>query len=149
MAGLRLLFPLDGSDPTYQAVEGALRKAASLKDPEATFLVVMSKKLRDMPADAREHLEFDDEDELFIRDDEAKAVLQKAEAIAKKVKFPKASSKTVVGGVYDAILSEAKKHDVIVMHRMARDEFREHASGSILEKICRNAPCDVWLVNTK
>jgi nucleotide-binding universal stress UspA family protein len=147
MAGTRALFPLDGSEPTYQAVEGGLKRMAGLKDARATFLVVVDEALRKMPKDAREYLEFDDEDELFIRDDEAKSVLAKAETLAKKHKC-KSESRIVSGRVFDAILAEAGKHDILVMHRLDREEHKEKARGGILEKLCRHAPCDVWLIHT-
>ncbi len=149
MVGLRALFPLDGSEPTYKAVEGALQRLAQMKDAEATFMVVMSKHLKEMPEDAAEYLKYDDEDEVFIREDEAKGVVEKAAAIAKKHKIAKTSTKMVVGKVYDAILHEAQNHDVLVMHRLSRNEFKEKMRGGVLEELCRNAPCDVWLVDTE
>lgn len=149
MAAVRALFPLDGSEPTYKAVERGLERLANMKDAQATFLVVASKHLREMPEDAAEYLKYDDEDEVIIRDDEAKAVLDKAGAIAKKHKFTKFEAKMLVGRVYETILSEAKRHDVIVVHRLDRNEFNERMRGGVLEKLCRNAPCDVWLVDTE
>lgn len=148
MPGTRALFPLDGSEPTLKAVEAGLKRLALIKDATATFLVVASKNLRDMPEDAAEYLKYDDEDELIIRDDEANAVLEKAVVIAKRLKFANHAKKVVVGRVYDGILAEAKAHDVLVMHRLDRVEVREKMRGGILEKICRNSPCDVWLINT-
>lgn len=148
MPGIRALFPLDGSEPTYRAVERGLQRLATVKDAQATFLVVLSKNLRDMPEEAVEHLKYDDEDEVFIRDDEAKAVLDKAAAIAKKFKLGKVTQKTLEGHVYDSILGETRQHDLLVMHALARDEVREKRRGGVLEKLCRNAACDVWLVRT-
>lgn len=145
---VRALFPLDGSEATYRAVEGGLKRLADVKDAQATFLVVLDAKIQSMPQDAREYLEFDDEDEIFVRPDEAKAVLDKAAAIAKKLKFTKTTGKTVTGEVFKTVLAEAKAHDLLVMHRLDRDEVDEKRRGGVLERICRNAPCDVWLVNT-
>jgi hypothetical protein len=34
------------------------------------------------------------------------------------------------------------------MHRLDREEHKEKARGGILEKLCRHAPCDVWLIHT-
>lgn len=147
--GLKALFPLDGSEETFRTVELGCQRLAAVKDARATFVVVISKNLRDMPEEAAEHLKYDDEDEVFIRDDEAQAVLQKAEAIAKKHKLAKPQSKVLVGKVMDAILAEAKSHDVLVMHRMDRVELKEKMRGGVLEKLCRSAPCDVWLVQTE
>lgn len=149
MPGVRALFPLDGSEPTFRAVERGLAMLARIKDAHATFLVVLNKNLRDMPADAAEYLTYDDEDEIFIRDDEAQAVLDKATAIAKKLKFTRTEAKTVTGKPYEAILSEAKKCEVLVMHRLDREEAEEKRRGGVLEKLCREAPCNVWLVQTE
>src|SRR5687767_14947856 len=94
---MKALFPLDGSDATYRALERGLQIIGA--DPKATvtLLVVMSKGLQEMPKEAREHLEFDDEDELFIRDDEAKAVIQKAQDIAKRLKIKDCKGHVLTG----------------------------------------------------
>lgn len=143
---VKALFPLDGSDVTFATVEKALRLLAGHKDAAATFLVVISKNLRDMPPEAREHLEYDDEDELFIRDDEAKAVLEKALAIAKKVKFANARGVALAGQVRNVVLSEAKKHDLLVMHALRRSEREDKQHGNMTEEIARASPCSVLLV---
>jgi nucleotide-binding universal stress UspA family protein len=143
---MRLLFPLDGSAVTYAAVERTLAMFAAHPKASATFLVVISKALRDMPKEAREHLEYDDEDELFIRDDEAKAVLDKAAALAKKVKFPKSTGIVLAGKVKELILAESAKHDVLVMHHLEKDRRVEERRGSATEELARNAKCGVLLM---
>lgn len=145
---LRVLFPLDGSEATYRAVEAGLKKLAAVKDAQATFYIVLAKNVKNMPPDAREYLEEDEEDEIFLTDEEAARVIEKAQAIAKKLKFPKTSGKIIEGTPYEAILQEARSHDVLVMHGLDRDEFAEKMRGGMLEKLCRKAPCDVWLVHT-
>lgn len=142
----KALFPLDGSDATYEAVERGLKLLGAAKDHQATFLVVVSKAFRDMPADAREHLEFDDEDELFVRDDEAKAVIAKATEIAKRAKFANVKGQVVVGKVKEAIIKESAKHDLLVMHALQEDEAAEKRRGSATEEIARRAGCSVLLV---
>lgn len=148
MPPVKALFPLDGSDATYSAVEGGIKILKDHKDSQATFLVVVSKHLREMPEEAVEHLKYDDEDELIIRDDEAQAVLKRAVEIAKLQQFARVNGKVIAGKVYDAILEEAKSHSVLVMHRLSRDERKEKIRGGITEKLCRNVPCDVWLIQT-
>lgn len=147
MAPFKALFPLDGSEQTFKAVETGLQVLSGVKDAQATFLVVISKKLRDMPASAREHLTDDDDDEVFIRDDEAQEVIDQAKAIAKKAKFAKVEGKIAIDDVKRAILAEAGKHHVLVMHRLDRDEKREHSHNSLTEALAREALCDVWLIN--
>jgi len=145
---LRALFPLDGSQATFDAVERGLAKLASAKDAQATFFIVLAKNVKNMPPDAREYLEEDEEDELFLDEEEAARVIEKAQAIAKRVAFGKTAGKIVEGVPYDAILKEARSHDILVMHGLDRNEFEEKMRGGVLEKLCRNAPCDVWLVRT-
>ena len=145
---MKALFPLDGSDETYAALERALKMLTPGKDHQATFLVVISKGLRDMPADAREHLEFDDEDELFVRDDEAKAVIARATQIAKQAKFLNVKGQTAVGKVKETIIKESAQHDLLVMHSLQRDEAAEKRRGSATEEIARQAACSVLLVRT-
>lgn len=148
MTPLRVLFPIDGSEPTYQAVDGALGYLAGHPDAEATFLVVMSRKVKAMPEHAREHLTYDDEDEIFLRDDEVKAVFTKASGLAKNHRFAKVETRKVVGDVFEEILKAAHDHDVLVMHRLDPQERREKVRGSLTEKIARAAPCDVWLIDS-
>lgn len=147
MPGLRALFPLDGSESTLRAVERACARLATVKDAEAVFFVVLSKNVKNMPSDAREYLEDDETDELFVTEDEAAGVINKAKALAKKSRFTKTSGKIVEGSPYDAILREAEGYDLLVMHRLDRNESEEKQRGGVLEKICRASPCDVWLVN--
>ena len=143
---MKALFPLDGSEATFEALERALAFLVPTQDHQATFLVVMSKALRDMPADAREHLEFDDEDELFLRDDEAKAVIKRATELAKKAKFANVKGQILVGKVKETIIQESAKHDLLVMHALAADEAAEKRRGSATEEIARHAACSVLLV---
>lgn len=145
---LRALLPLDGSEETLRAVERGLAGLANGKAAEATFFVVLAKNVKNMPPDAREYLEDDEEDELFLSEEEAARVIEKAQAIAKRLKFSKTSGKIVEGLPYEAILKEAGSHDLLIMHGLDRDEHEEKMRGGMLERLCRNAPCDVWLVRT-
>ncbi|HEX9815760.1 MAG TPA: universal stress protein [Candidatus Thermoplasmatota archaeon] len=146
---VNILFPIDGSKETYTAVDRALGILKPGKESTVTFLCVMSKGLRDMPEDAREYLEYDDEDELFLRDDEAKAAIKKAEDIAKTQKI---AAKVVPlvreGRVNDMILEEAKKNDLLVMHGLRRDEKEDRKHGNMTEMIARAAGVDVLLIWT-
>jgi nucleotide-binding universal stress UspA family protein len=144
----KILFPIDGSEATYRAVDRALGILKPGKDGPVTFLVVLSKGLRDMPEDAREYLEYDDEDELFIRDDEAKAALKKAEDIAKKHKVPVVKTLSKEGRVKDLILEEAKRHDLLVMHSLRPDEKEDKKHGNMTEQLARSCGVHVLLVRT-
>lgn len=144
---LKALAPLNGTDRTFRAVETAMGILTRIPGVEITFLVVISKPLRDMPADAREYLEYDDEDTLFIRDDEADAVLRKAEAIAKRLKVTSYRLHRAIGDVQQTILAEAAAHDVLVMHGLSPNPKAEKKRGSAAEAIVRASPCHVLLVN--
>lgn len=143
---VKALFPLDGSETTYRTVEKGLQLLRGDPSSSATFLVVLAKNVRDMPPEAREHLEFDDEDELFIRDDEAKAVLNRAIEIAKKARFTNAKGIAIAGKVRDVILAEAKRHDLLVMHGLRRSEREDKKHGNMTEELARQAGCSVLLV---
>lgn len=145
---MRVLFPIDGSESTYKAVEQGLRIIGTSKGASATFLVVLSKALREMPPEAREYLEFDDEDEVFIRDDEAKAVLDRAAQIANQQKFSKFKTLALEGRPKETIVRESAKHDLLVMHAMRRSEREDRRHGNAIEEIARRAACDVLLVRT-
>lgn len=145
---VRILFPIDGSEATYRTVDRALQLLKPQKESSVTFLCVLSKGLRDMPEDAREYLEFDDEDEIFVRDDEAQAVLRKAEEIAKRHKVPAVASITRQGRVMSAILEEAKKHELLVMHGLRRDEKEDRKHGNMTEMLVRASGVDVLLIWT-
>lgn len=145
----KILFPIDGSEATYDAVDRALKLLKPGKDSAVTFLCVLSKKLRDMPADAREYLEFDDEDELFLRPDEAKTALAKAEDIARKLKIPNVKSVILEGEVEDVIRGQCRTHDLLVMHGLRRDEKEDKAHDSLVEPLARKAGIDVLLTRTE
>src|SRR5687767_6209119 len=100
-----------------------------MKDAQATFFVVLSKNVKNMPPDAREYLEEDEDDELFLTEEEGARVIEKAQAIAKRLKFAKTSGKIVEGVPSDAILMEARSHDVLVMHGLDSDEYEEKMRG--------------------
>lgn len=146
---VKILFPLDGSEATYKTVDRALAILKPDKASTVTFLCVMSKGLRDMPEDAREYLEFDDDDEIFVREDEAKAVIKKAEEIAKKQNVAaKLIPLVCEGRVTDMILAEAKKNDLLIMHGLRRDEKEDRKHGNMTELIARAAGIDVLLIWT-
>jgi len=145
---VKILFPIDGSEATYHTVERALKVLKPGKESTVTFLCVMSKGLRDMPEDAREYLEFDEEDELFLREDEARAAIKKAEDIAKKQQINGTKPLVREGRVTDVILEEAKKHDLLVMHGLRRDEKEDRKHGNMTEMIARAAGVDVLLIWT-
>ena len=145
---VKILFPIDGSEATYRTVERALKVLKPGKESTVTFLCVMSKGLRDMPEDAREYLEFDEEDELFLREDEARAAIKKAEDIAKKQQINGTKPLVREGRVTDVILEEAKKHDLLVMHGLRRDEKEDRKHGNMTEMIARAAGVDVLLIWT-
>lgn len=143
---VKVLFPVDGSEATYKAVDRALTILRPGKESSVTLLLVLSKGLREMPPEAREYLEFDDEDELFIRDDEAKAALRKAEEIAKARKVPNVRSVAREGKVKQVILDECGKHDLLVMHGLRRSEREDRRHGNMVEEIARQSGIDVLLI---
>lgn len=145
MAEVKVLVPVDGSQATLRAIKNGLSRI--VMPARATFLLVMDKKLLDMPEEAREHLEWDDEDELFLREDEANAALDKAVAAAGKIKGLKIHREVVKADPLEAILKASRDHDVLLMHAMRRSERADRKTRSMTESIARQAECDVLLVH--
>lgn len=144
MSEVRVLVPVDGSDATLRAIENGLPRLAS--PARVTLLVVRDQKFLDMPEDAREHLEWDDEDEIFLREDEANAALDKAAAKAEGRKGVKIHREVVTGDPLEEILKAAADHDVLVMHTMRRSERADKKERSLTEALARQAESDVLLV---
>lgn len=145
MPEVRVLVPVDGSEATLRAVGNGIKHIAT--PARVTFLVVMDKKFLDMPKDAREHLEWDDEDEIFLREDEANAALDAAVAKAEGVKGLKVHREVVKGDPLEEILTAARDHDILIMHAMRRSERADKKQRSLTEALARQAECDVLLVH--
>lgn len=143
---MKVLAPLDGSDATYRALERGLSVLGPHPGLHLTLLVVMDKSVQDMPAEAREHLEFDDEDEIFVREDEARAVIQKAQSIASKHRVNQVRGQVVSGTVKETILAHAAKHDVLLMHALDGNPKAAKRRGAATEDLARAAGCSVLLV---
>jgi nucleotide-binding universal stress UspA family protein len=139
-AALRVLFPLDGSEPAYNAMEKALRMLPPSSTIRATVLVVMQ-DFKGAPEDMVKIFEADTDDEVFPTKDSANQVFVEMKRRVGKM-GPKVKFKVATGNVKDEILTEAAEHDILVMHSTSRGGSR--ARGS--HKLARKASCAVLLV---
>ncbi|MFO1533623.1 MAG: universal stress protein [Thermoplasmatota archaeon] len=140
MAPVRVLFPLDGSEPAYEAMAKALRVIPADAEIEATVLVVMQ-EFKGASEDMVRRFEEDTDDEVFPTTDSAAQVFhelrRRVGALAPQVRF-----KVAKGNVRREILGEAANHDLLVMHATSRGGSL--ARGS--HRLARKAPCDVLLI---
>ncbi len=56
----------------------------------------------------------------------------------------------IVKGLYkEEILAEAEHHDVLAMHELRQSNWKDRLTGSSTERLSRNAPCSVLLIQTE
>jgi nucleotide-binding universal stress UspA family protein len=136
-ATLKVLFPLDGSEPAYAAMQKAL---AMMPMAKATILVVMQ-DFKGASEDMVKQFEEDEDDEVFPTQDSAWQVFKE---IRRRIsaEVPQVSFKLAKGRADREILAEAAHHDLLVMHATSRGGLR--ARGS--HRLARHAPCDVLLI---
>ena len=136
--GLRVLFPLDGSEQGYAGLDRALEllPASSI---HATLLVVLQ-DFRGAPEDMVGMFEDDVDDEVFPTEDSGLLVLRQATKRLRE-KGVKMTLKLAKGKIAREILAEAGNHDLLVMHRGTHHRFFGGAMG-----LARKAPCSVLLV---
>ncbi|MBI4393656.1 MAG: universal stress protein [Euryarchaeota archaeon] len=141
---LRLLFPLDGSERSFAAMERALILFKATPGLQVTLFNVMQKGFETAPETTVEEFDEDEGDEIFPTEDSSLRMLAKAQAVCKKHGVA-ANEKAVKGKVADEIIRETASHDVIVMHSLDRKGFGEVLRGSKTEHIARSAKCLVLL----
>lgn len=137
---VRVLFPLDGSEPAYLAMEKALRVIPRDVPLEATVLVVLQ-DFKGAPEDIVRMFEEDPDDEVFPTEDSALAVFREMRRrvgpLAGRAKF-----RIVQGKAGREILAAAQDHDLLVMHATTRGGFLSRGS----HRLARRSPCDVLLI---
>lgn len=142
---LRLLFPLDGSERSFRALERALGMFRGAPGLDLTLLNVMQEGFEGAPEHVVEQYDADEEDEIFPTEASSKRMLAKAQEMCRQAGCA-AHERVVRGKVYDEVLKESARHDVLVMHALDRSQIKETLRGSQTEKIARNAKCSVLVV---
>jgi nucleotide-binding universal stress UspA family protein len=144
---MRALFPLDGSEASFQALDRGLALLKGLSHLEATVFNVMQEGFESAgdPAYVAETFEADEGDEVFPTEASSQRVLAKAIGIAKRHGL-QVKAKGEVGKPVEEILREAAHHDLLVLHALGPSNLRDALKGSRSEHLARHAPCHVLLV---
>jgi nucleotide-binding universal stress UspA family protein len=140
--GMRVLFPLDGSERSFESMEAALDllQASQVK---ATLLVVLQ-DFKGAPEEMVQEFEDDTEDEIFPTEESAVVVLRQAtkrmrrKGLEMKLKMGK-------GNIVKEIVAESGNHDLLVMHS-TRSTKRFLLRSSRTKQIIRGAKCNVLLM---
>lgn len=144
---MRVLFPTDGSTATEEAFEKLMGLLEGLTDGvEITVFNVTDEgfELADHQY-VEETFEDDERDEIFPSEEASQRAVQRCVKIADKHGVDVATK--IVEGLYkEEILAEAEHHDVLAMHEMRSSNWIDRLKGSATEKLARNAPCSVLLV---
>lgn len=144
---MRALFPLDGGEASFQALDKGLTLLRGLPKLEVTLFNVMQEGFEEPtdPEFVQETFEADEQDEVFPSEASSQRVLARALGIAKEHGIA-AKAKGEMGRPHEEILQEAQHHDLLVMHAPSPSGLRDALRGSGLEKLMRHAPCSVLLV---
>ena len=144
---MRALFPLDGSEASYAALDRGLALLKAVPGLQVTLLNVMQEGF-ERPADpefVRETFDADEHDEVFPTRASSERALARGLEIARKHGVA-ARAKGEFGRPHDEILKEAAHHDVLVMHALPQGGLLGTMKGGGTEKLARAAPCAVLLV---
>jgi nucleotide-binding universal stress UspA family protein len=138
----------DGSDSAARAVDfaAALARRYDAKLILVSVLAFQSHHVLDAGFEAileTEHITARE----FL-ENEARAVLEKAEPLAKKVRGASVETMARVGEPTDTIMALARDYDdpVIVVGRRGRGRFVGLLLGSVSQKLVTHAPCPVLVV---
>ena len=139
---MKVLFPLDGSERAYQAMEAALEllKGSTV---QATLLVVLQ-DFTGAPEDMVKAFEDDTEDEVFPTQESAIVVLKQATKRMRR-KGLEMKLKMAQGDIVKQVIAESKAHDLLVMHSQ-RPTKRFLLRSSRTKKIVRGSECNVLLM---
>lgn len=137
---VRILFPLDGSEPAYQAMEKALRVIPHNTAVETTVLVVLQ-DFKGAPADLVRMFEEDHDDEVFPTEDSAREVFREMRRRVGTLAAD-ATFRLAHGKAHREILAAARDHDLLVMHATTRGGLLSRGS----HRLARRSPCDVLLI---
>lgn len=139
---MRVLFPLDGSERGYAAMEGAL-DLLQAQTVQATLLVVLS-DFKGAPPEMVQEFEEDTEDEVFPTEDSAAVVLKQAAQRVRR-KGLEMRLKVAKGNIVKEISAESASHDLLVLHS-ARPAQRFRLRSRRTKAIVRAAKCNVLLM---
>ncbi len=147
---MRILFPTDGSTATEEAFERMLDLLDGMADgAEITVFNVTDQGFEGAdPQYVEETFESDERDEVFPSQAASQRAVDRCVQRADK-RGVDVATKIVQGTYKEEILAEAEDHDVLAMHEMRRSNWKDRLKGSSTEKLTRNAPCSVLLIQTE
>lgn len=141
----KVLFPLDGSERSFQAMEKALVLLKGMK-MDATLFVVMQEGFEKAGDDRIEDFDADEGDEIFPNVASCERMLDEAEARCKALGLKHPGRKIGKGRVPQAIIDEAPNHDLMVLHDLDKKGLLEKLRLSNTEKVARQSRVNVLLV---
>lgn len=139
---MRVLFPLDGSDRGFAAMEAAL-EVLRPHQVQATLLVVLH-DFKGAPEEMVTEFEEDTQDEIFPTEESAVVVLKQATKRLRR-KGLEMKLKMAKGNIVKEIIAESAHHDLLVIHS-SRPSKRFRMRSSRTKKIIRGSICNVLLM---
>ncbi len=143
---MKALIPIDGSQQTYEAMDRALALLAGTPGLKVTLFNVTHEGFEDAPEHLVDEFEADEDDEIFPTESSSWSALTQA-AARPSCKGLNVETKVVKGKVVSCILAECESHDVLVMHRLGKSNWKDRLTLSQTERLVRTAPCSVLLVD--
>jgi nucleotide-binding universal stress UspA family protein len=149
MASPVFLVPLDGSDATEAALERAAVTLSLLPDIEVRLLAALDPAFLEIPHETLAGMDLEpSEDEVYESIPHAQKVMDRATAALRRGGYTRTPERIYrTGKPYEVILSEAKRADFLIMHRLDHQGITERLRGSMVEKLARHVACHVWLVD--
>lgn len=138
---MKVLFPLDGSERAFAAMEKALDVLHG-SQVQATLLVVMQ-DFTGAPEEMVKQFEDDTEDEVFPNEQSAIVVLKQATRRMRR-KGLEMKLKMAQGDIVRNVIEESRGHDLLVMHSKRATGFQLRSSRT--KKIIRGAQCNILLM---
>lgn len=138
---MKVLFPLDGSERAFKAMEKALEVLHG-SQVQATLLVVMQ-DFTGAPEDIVRQFEDDTEDEVFPNEQSALVVLKQATKRMRR-KGLEMKLKMAQGNIVRNVIEESRGHDLLVMHSKRAAGFQLRSSRT--KQIIRGAQCNILLM---
>lgn len=139
---MRVLFPLDGSERGFNAMEAALEMLQP-QQVEATLLVVLH-DFKGAPEELVTEFEEDTQDEIFPTEESAAVVLRQATKRMRR-KGLTMRLKMAKGNIVKEIIAESAQHDLLVIHS-SRPSQRFRLRSSRTKAIIRGSICNVLLM---
>lgn len=139
---MKVLFPLDGSERAFKAMEQALDVLKGIP-VQATLLVVMQ-NFEGASEDMVKAFEDDTEDEVFPTP-QSTAVVFKQAAQRMKRKGVTMNLEVARGNIVQEIIDASAQHDLMVIHSTRATSRWRRRSGRT-KKILRESACNVLLM---